>query len=112
MPEGPPPHDDNGVRGPELTKTGEQEAGKRSALRPQVVYEAIRREGNDELRRSTTALAWSSLAAGLSMGFSLVGEGLLRSRLPGEPGSSRSSAIPWALSWRSWPASNCSRRMR
>jgi formate-nitrite transporter family protein len=42
----------------------------------------IRREGDEELKRSTAALAWSGLAAGLAMGFSLVGEGLLKSHLP------------------------------
>ena len=48
----------------------------------QIVYRAVLKEGQDELSRSTPALAWSGLAAGLSMGFSLVTEGLLRSHLP------------------------------
>jgi formate/nitrite transporter FocA (FNT family) len=47
-----------------------------------VLHEAIRREGAAELHRPIGALAWSALAAGLSMGFSLVGEGLLRAHLP------------------------------
>jgi formate-nitrite transporter family protein len=34
-----------------------------------VVHEAVRREGEDELKRSATALARSCLAAGLSMDF-------------------------------------------
>ncbi len=34
------------------------------------------------MERPTAALAWSGLAAGLSIGFSLVGEGLLQSHLP------------------------------
>jgi len=55
------------------------------APRPLVVYEVIRREGEDELRRTGSALAWSGLAAGLSMGFSLVAMGLLRARLPDAP---------------------------
>lgn len=59
-----------------------QEAERRSALRPNVVHEAIRMEGEDELARSPSALAWSGLAAGLSMGFSLVTEGLLHAHLP------------------------------
>jgi formate/nitrite transporter FocA (FNT family) len=49
------------------------------------VLEAIRREGDDELRRTSAALWWSGLAAGLSMGFSLIGEGLLRAHLPVQP---------------------------
>src|SRR4051794_14150866 len=59
-----------------------QEAEERSSVTPHVVHEAVRREGEEELKRSTSALAWSGLAAGLSMGFSLVAEGILRDRLP------------------------------
>lgn len=47
-----------------------------------MLHEAIRKEGEDELLRSSSALAWSSLAAGLSMGFSLVAQGLLQNALP------------------------------
>lgn len=50
-----------------------------------MIHEAIRRDGEKELARSSSALAWSGFAAGLSMGFSLVAEGLLRSRLPDAP---------------------------
>lgn len=48
----------------------------------EVVYEAIYREGEHELERPSRALAWSGLAAGLSMGFSFVAEALLREHLP------------------------------
>ncbi len=61
------------------------EAVQRSAPRAIVVHEAIREEGEEELRRSLSALWWSGLAAGLSMGFSLVGEGILRAHLPDAP---------------------------
>ncbi len=67
---------------------GEQErkeAEKRSALGVHVVHEAVRLEGEEELGRPTSALAWSAVAAGLSMGFSLVAEALLRSALPDAP---------------------------
>jgi formate/nitrite transporter FocA (FNT family) len=59
-----------------------RDAKKRASPSAAVVYEAIRTEGNDELGRSTAALAWSGIAAGLSMGFSLVAQGLLRAHLP------------------------------
>jgi len=59
-----------------------QEAEERSAPAPTVVYEAIYLEGRDELERGSSALFLSALAAGLSMGFSLVTEGLLRAGLP------------------------------
>ena len=50
-----------------------------------IVYHAVHKEGEDELSRSTSALAWSGLAAGMSMGFSFVAEGLLRAALPDTP---------------------------
>jgi formate/nitrite transporter FocA (FNT family) len=57
----------------------------RIAIGANVVYETIRREGEDELRRPAAALAWSALAAGLSMGFSFIAEGVLTSHLPDRP---------------------------
>src|SRR4051812_39059006 len=69
----------------ELSESEQHEAEERSAVTPAVVHEAGRREGEDELERSNSALAWSGLAAGLSMGFSLIAEGLMRSRLPDAP---------------------------
>ena len=65
------------IEGPER-----KEIQDRTSPPAYVVYEAIRREGENELRRSSWALIWSGLAAGLSMGFSLVAEGLLRAGLP------------------------------
>jgi len=47
-----------------------------------VVHEAIRFEGEEELDRSSGVLFWSGLAAGLTMGLSLVGQGLLCAALP------------------------------
>ncbi len=60
-------------------------ARARKALGAAVVHEAIRREGEEELGRPIQAIAWSAVAAGLSMGFSLVGEAVLRSGLPDAP---------------------------
>ncbi len=67
---------------PDLTADEEKQVEERGTPRAAVVYETIREEGEFELTRSVSALAWSALAAGLSMGFSLVSEGLLRSHLP------------------------------
>ena len=60
----------------------ERQVQERVAIGAHIVHETIRREGEDELKRSSAALAWSGLAAGLSMGFSLVAEGLLAADLP------------------------------
>lgn len=67
---------------PNLSAEEEKDVEKRGTPRAAVVYETVREEGEFELRRTNSALAWSALAAGLSMGFSLVAEGLLRARLP------------------------------
>jgi len=71
--------------GLELTRDEKAEVQRRRALRADVVHEAIREEGEQELRRPSSALAWSGLAAGLSMGFSLLVEGLIRAHLPDRP---------------------------
>jgi formate/nitrite transporter FocA (FNT family) len=54
--------------------------------RAAVLHEIIRREGEHELKRGVAALGWSSLAAGLSMGFSLLARGLLHAHLDDFPG--------------------------
>jgi len=76
---------DPGIAAPELTERQEQEAQDRTSVSAVVVHEAIRHDGEEELNRSSSALAWSGLAAGLSMGFSLVGEALLQAHLPDRP---------------------------
>ncbi len=55
---------------------------ERTAISAHVVYEAIVAEGEFELQRPTSALAFSGLAAGLSMGFSFITQGLLQAELP------------------------------
>jgi formate/nitrite transporter FocA (FNT family) len=62
-----------------------EEAEERSAPPASVVYEAIYLEGKDELGRGASALFFSALAAGLSMGFSLITEALICAALPDTP---------------------------
>jgi formate-nitrite transporter family protein len=59
-----------------------QKVQERVAIGARVVYEAVRLEGEDELERPAAALAWSGLAAGLSMGFSLLAQAALQAKLP------------------------------
>lgn len=47
-----------------------------------AVHEEIRQEGEKELERDSLALGWSALAAGLSMGASLMAKGIFHARLP------------------------------
>src|SRR3954469_5127121 len=50
-----------------------------------IIHETIRLEGENELARGVSALLLSGLAAGLTMGFSLVVEGVLQAHLPDAP---------------------------
>jgi formate-nitrite transporter family protein len=67
---------------PKLEENEKRKADEEESLNANITYEVIRREGEHELERPVAGLAWSGLAAGLSMGFILVAEGLLRSHLP------------------------------
>jgi formate/nitrite transporter FocA (FNT family) len=64
-----------------------QQAAEHSAPKALVIHEVLREEGETELERTTGALFWSGLAAGLSMGFSLLTLAFLRASLPKEPWS-------------------------
>jgi formate/nitrite transporter FocA (FNT family) len=76
---------DSNVVAPELTAKQHEEAEERTSVSVDVVHEAVRRDGEEELKRPVSALAWSGLAAGLSMGFSFVGQALLFAHLPDRP---------------------------
>ncbi len=65
-----------------LSGQEERDVVRRSPPRAVVVFEAVRHEAIEELARGNTALFWSGLAAGLSMGFSFLAEALLQSGLP------------------------------
>jgi len=60
----------------------QEEIIERRAPPGDVVYKAIYAEGKHELERNNLELGLSGLSAGLSMGFSMVGEALLRAHLP------------------------------
>lgn len=62
-----------------------EEADERSSTTAKVVHEAIRLEGTEELERPSSSIGWSGFAAGLTMGCSMLGQGILQSRLPDTP---------------------------
>lgn len=51
-------------------------------LSSEEAFEVVRRNGEEELSRPTVSLAWSGLAAGLAIGFSVVAEAVILSHLP------------------------------
>lgn len=77
-------HKSPGVQ-PDLNEGEQKQVEKRAPASPQIIYGTIQQEGEAELERPSSALAWSALAAGLSMGFSFVAEALLQSALPDTP---------------------------
>lgn len=69
---------------PDSTKT-EREADRveeRSTPPTPVIYDVVRRYGDEEMDRPATSLWWSGLAAGLSMSFSLLAQAILQMYLP------------------------------
>ena len=62
--------------------TEEQEAEDIQSPSGSVIYQAVFKEGESELERNNTALAWSGVAAGLSMGFSSFTEAVIQAGLP------------------------------
>jgi formate/nitrite transporter FocA (FNT family) len=76
---------DAGALSPHLDESEQGQAASHATPRALVIHEIIRAEGEEGLERKTSALAWSALAAGLSMGFSFLTEALLRACLPDAP---------------------------
>ncbi|WP_095109062.1 formate/nitrite transporter family protein [Pseudomonas sp. Irchel 3E20] len=72
----------NDGKTPNLSAREQHEVDKNQPPRAAVLHEIIRAQGEQELERSIAALWWSALAAGLTMGLSLMAMGLLNSRLP------------------------------
>ncbi len=50
--------------------------------RTPVIYEVVRRLGEEEMERPVTSLWWSGVAAGLSISFSLLSQAILTTHLP------------------------------
>src|SRR5438045_1488146 len=74
-----------------------EEADDRSSTTAKVVHEAIRLEGTEELERPSSSVAWSGLAAGLTMGCSMLGQGLLMAHLPDAPWRPLVAAFGYSL---------------
>lgn len=66
----------------ELSGEEKSHVSANQPARAAVLHEIIRVQGEGELSRSAVALAWSALAAGLSMGFSTMFRGVFHARIP------------------------------
>src|SRR3954463_11004443 len=74
-----------------------EEADQRSSTTAKVVHEAIRLEGTEELERPSASIAWSGLAAGLTMGCSMLSQGILQSGLPASPWQELVASLGYSL---------------
>jgi formate/nitrite transporter FocA (FNT family) len=89
QPTGRPPGTDASDPGDgfSLSRKERGEVEQKRPPRVAVLHETIRLQGEEELRRGLLALSLSALAAGLSMGFSMLARGLLHRHLDGLPGA-------------------------
>ena len=60
----------------------EQSVEEAASLSPRMIYEVIRREGEEELNRTKRSLFWSGIAAGILISLSVLGEATFRAYLP------------------------------
>lgn len=74
-----------GADSPHLDPRQRKQAAERAAPGPLVIHEIVREEGEKELERPFSGLAWSGLAAGLSIGFSFIMQAYLHAGLPDAP---------------------------
>jgi formate/nitrite transporter FocA (FNT family) len=75
----------------------EKKAERHGVPEGELVYRAVRQDGDDALNRASGELAWSGFAAGISMGFSLAAEGLLRVHLPDAPWTPLVTKVGYAV---------------
>lgn len=69
-------------RSRQMTAKEAGEVDERSSPRTPVIYEIVRRLGEEEMSRPMTSLWWSGVAAGLSISFSFLAQAILRAHLP------------------------------
>jgi formate-nitrite transporter family protein len=69
----------------EITEREVEDIEERSTPRTPVIYEIVRRHGDEEMARPAVSLWWSGVAAGLSISFSLLAQAILLTHLPEAP---------------------------
>lgn len=62
-----------------------EEVEELSSPRTPVIYEIVRRHGDEEMTRPVVSLWWSGVAAGISISFSLLAMAILQTHLPDAP---------------------------
>ena len=79
----PPAHPTRSRRG--ISENEVHDVEEMATPRTPVIYEVVRRLGEEEMARPLTSLWWSGVAAGLSISFSLLAQAILQTHLPDAP---------------------------
>ena len=74
-----------------------EEIEDRSSPRAPIIYEIVRRLGEEELARPITSLWWSGVAAGLAISFSLLAQAVLEMYLPDAPWKPLVSSLGYSV---------------
>lgn len=69
----------------DLTSQEEMAVARAEGLSSKLLYEITRRQGIEELERTTSALFWSGVTAGIAISASYLGEAIMRTHLPDAP---------------------------
>ncbi len=69
----------------QITRKEIEDIEERSGPRTPVIYQTVRRLGEEEMARPVVSLWWSGVAAGLSISFSLLAQAILQTHLPDAP---------------------------
>ena len=97
MNQAPDPPADTDEAASDLTEQEARDVEEKQSPTVHVLHETIRREGDRELERSASALLWSSIAAGLSMGFSLLAPALMPARIGQTPATPLLVALAYSI---------------
>ncbi len=73
------------IGGQPISRHEVEEVEERSSPRTPVIYEIVRRLGDEEMARPAVSLWWSGIAAGISISFSTLAQALLQMHLPDAP---------------------------
>jgi formate/nitrite transporter FocA (FNT family) len=74
-----------------------EDVEERSGPSTPVIYETVRRLGDEEMQRPVTSLWWSGVAGGLSIAFSLLAQAILQMHLPDTSWRSLVSSVGYSV---------------
>ena len=81
-----------------MSRDEREDAEERAAPHSRVIYEVVRRQGEEELERPAGSLSWSGIAGGLAIMLSVMAEGALFQKLPaGMPGREAIADLGYSL---------------